>query len=148
LNESGQEKLEYGANFTYVGKTHKKVNIEYLNLLSPHLKHYNAACGPCIRTRYFGKKSSNPTSLLVNCTLKCGDKDCPFICNLRVLNNGFGFVIALDPHIFHHVKKRYSRPIRGSKREKIKGSFKAGGSVYRVHAEYDKKRTKNEKKRF
>jgi hypothetical protein len=149
--------LTNGSEDTYGGETcqrkngaviYKKVNIEYLNLLLPHLKHYNAACSLCIRTRYFGKKTSNPTSLLVKCTLKCGGKGCPFICNVYIFNNGFGFVIPSNPRIFHYVKERYSRPIRGSIREKIKGRFKAGGSVYRVHAEYENKRTKNEKKGF
>ncbi|CAF4606823.1 unnamed protein product, partial [Rotaria socialis] len=45
-------------------KSNRKVNIEYLNLLLPHLKHYNAACGLCVRSRYFGKNVSKSNALL------------------------------------------------------------------------------------
>ncbi len=54
----------------------------------------------------------------------------------------------MNRKIFHRVGERYSRPIRGSRRQRIKEKFRAGGSVYRVHAEYDQQRTENEKRGF
>lgn len=116
----------------------------------PHLKHYNAACSLCIRTRYFGADMSKPTSVLVNFVLQCGGKKsgCPFSCKVHIFNNGFSFVVALNSKIFHDVKQRYSRPIRGSLREEIKSKLRRNASVYRVHAEYDAKRTKEEKQGF
>jgi hypothetical protein len=50
----------------------------------------------------------------------------------------------LNREIFHRVGERYSRSIRGSRRQRIKEKFRAGGSVYRVHAEYDQQQTENE----
>ncbi|CAF2178781.1 unnamed protein product [Rotaria magnacalcarata] len=94
-----------------------KVNIEYLNILLPHLKHYNAYCALCMCTRYFGKNISQSTTLLLRCTLKCSGHVCNF-----------------------------NRPIRGSQRRAIMDKFKAGGSVYHVHAQYDEKRTIHGKK--
>jgi hypothetical protein len=126
----------------------KKVNIEYLNILLPHLKHYNPACALCIRSRYFGKDMSNPASLLVKCILKCSGENCHFKCTVRVLNNGSGLVVSSSQNIYHHIKERLSRPIRGSRRETIKEKFKSGGSVYRIHAQYDKQRTIHEKEGF
>ncbi|CAF3717580.1 unnamed protein product [Rotaria sordida] len=126
----------------------KKVNIEYLNLLLPHLKHYNSACGLCIRSRYFGKNVSKPNSLLVRCIIQCSGSICEFKCTVHVLNNGDCFLIAINPNIFHHVGERLSRPIRGSQRQALIEKFKSGASLYRLHAQYDKERTKNEKKGF
>ncbi|CAF3771474.1 unnamed protein product [Rotaria sordida] len=42
--------------------------------------------------------------------------------------------------------ERISRPIRGSRRRASIEKFKADASVYRLHAQYDKERTKNERK--
>ncbi|CAF4682520.1 unnamed protein product [Rotaria socialis] len=125
-----------------------KVNIEYLNTLLPHLKHYNAYCGMCICTRYFGKNISQPTALLHRCTLKCSGHVCHFKCKVHVLNNGYCFVIAINRKICHRVNEKIGRPIRGSQRRAIMDKFKAGGSVYRVHAQYEEKRTIHEKKGF
>ncbi|CAF0988627.1 unnamed protein product [Rotaria sordida] len=44
--------------------------------------------------------------------------------------------------------ERISRPIRGSRRQAIIEKFKTDASVYRLHAQYDKERTKNERKGF
>lgn len=126
----------------------RKVNIEYLNILLPYLKHYNAACALCIISRYFGKNMSNQTHLLVKCLLKCSGKHCKFKCTVYIRNNGFGFIVASHRQIVHHVTERLSRPIRGARRKVIKEKFKSGASVYRIHAEYDKQRTPNEKKGF
>ncbi|CAF1489003.1 unnamed protein product, partial [Rotaria magnacalcarata] len=114
-----------------------KVNIEYLNILLPHLKHYNAYCALCICTRYFGKNISQPTTLLLRCTLKCSG---------HVLNNGYCFLIATNRKIFHRVNEKISRPIRGSQRRAIMDKFKAGGSAYRIHPQYDEKITIHGKK--
>ncbi|CAF2038184.1 unnamed protein product, partial [Rotaria magnacalcarata] len=114
-----------------------KVNIEYLNILLPHLKHYNAYCALCICTRYFGKNISQPTTLLLRCTLKCSG---------HVLNNGYCVLIATNRKIFHRVNEKISRPIRGSQRRAIMDKFKAGGSVYRIHPQYDEKITIHGKK--
>ncbi|CAF4808358.1 unnamed protein product, partial [Rotaria socialis] len=129
-------------------KSNRKVNIEYLNLLLPHLKHYNAACGLCVRSRYFGKNVSKSNALLVRCILKCNGRSCKFKCNVQVLNNGFCFVIALNRKIFHHVGERIGRHIRGSRRQAIIDKFKSGASVYRLHSQYHEQRSKNEKKGF
>ncbi|CAF4860384.1 unnamed protein product [Rotaria sp. Silwood1] len=129
-------------------ETYSKINIEYLNLLLPHLKHYNSAFGLCIRSRYFGKNASKGTSLLVRCILKCNGTICKFKCTVHVMNNGHCFIIAINPKISHHIGERISRPIRGSRRQAIIDKFKAGASVYRLHAQYDKERTKNERKGF
>ncbi|CAF3628835.1 unnamed protein product [Rotaria sordida] len=129
-------------------KTSNKVNIEYLNILLPHLKHYNAACALCICTRYFGKNISKSTDLLVRCTLKCSGRVCKFKCNVHVLNNGYCFLIALNRNVFHRVNERISRPIRGSRRRAIMDKFKGGSSVYRIHAQYDEQRTAREKQGF
>ncbi|CAF2146068.1 unnamed protein product [Rotaria magnacalcarata] len=129
-------------------KSNRKVNIEYLNLLLPHLKHYNAACGLCVRSRYFGKNVSKSNALLVRCILKCNGRSCKFKCTVQVLNNGFCFVIALNRKIFHHVGERIGRPIRGSRRQAIIDKFKSGASVYRLHSQYHEQRSKNEKKGF
>ncbi|CAF4854420.1 unnamed protein product, partial [Rotaria sp. Silwood1] len=129
-------------------KKKSKVNIEYLNLLLPHLKHYNSVCALCIRSRYFGKNVSKPNSLLVRCILQCSGSTCKFKCTVNVLNNGDCFVIAINQNIFHHVGERLSRPIRGSQRQALIEKFKSGASVYRLHAQYDRERTKNEKKGF
>ncbi|CAF4411170.1 unnamed protein product, partial [Rotaria magnacalcarata] len=67
-------------------------------------------------------------------------------CKVHVLNNGYCFLIATNRKIFHRVNEKISRPIRGSQRRAIMDKFKAGGSVYRVHAQYDEKRTIHEKK--
>ncbi|CAF1563640.1 unnamed protein product, partial [Rotaria magnacalcarata] len=69
-------------------------------------------------------------------------------CKVHVLNNGYCFLIATNRKIFHRVNEKISRPIRGSQRRAIMDKFKAGGSVYRVHAQYDEKRTIHEKKAF
>ncbi|CAF1320923.1 unnamed protein product, partial [Rotaria magnacalcarata] len=116
-----------------------KVNIEYLNILLPHLKHYNAYCALCICTRYFGKNISQPTTLLLRCTLKCSG---------HVLNNGYCVLIATNRKIFHRVNEKISRPIRGSQRRAIMDKFKAGGSAYRIHPQYDEKITIHGKKVF
>ncbi|CAF2146074.1 unnamed protein product [Rotaria magnacalcarata] len=120
--------------------------MEYLNILLPHLKHYNAYCALCICTRYFGKNISQSTALLLRCTLKCSGHVCNFKCKFYVLNNGYCFLIATNRKIFHHANEKISRPIRGSQRRAIMDKLKAGGSVYRVHAQYDEKRTIHEKK--
>ena len=125
-----------------------KVNIEYLNLLLPHLKRYNAACGLCVCTRYFGKNESKSTGLLLRCTLKCSGLSCQFKCAVHVLNNGSGFIVATNRTIFHRIRERISRPIRGSRRRAIKDKFKAGGSVFRIHSQYDEQRTKRAKQGF
>ena len=78
------------------------------------------------------------------CVLKCSESDCNFRCTVHVLNNGCGFLIASNRQIFHHVNEKISRPIRGSQRRAIKEKFKAGGSVYRIHAQYDEQRTAGE----
>ncbi|CAF3179937.1 unnamed protein product, partial [Rotaria sp. Silwood2] len=129
-------------------KKNSKVNIEYLNLLLPHLKHYNSACALCIRSRYFGKNTSRPNSLLVRCILQCSGSICKFKCTVHVLNNGDCFLIAINRNIFHLVGERLSRHIRGSQRQALIEKFKSGASVYRLHAQYDKERTKNERKGF
>lgn len=129
-------------------KTDIKVNIEYFNMLLPHLKHYNAYCGLCICTRYFGKNASKSTALLLKCTLKCSGKVCKFKCQVYILNNGYCFVVASNRTILHHINEKISRPIRGSKRKLIMEKFKAGGSVFRVHAQYDELRTMNERQGF
>ncbi|CAF1370898.1 unnamed protein product [Rotaria magnacalcarata] len=113
-----------------------KVNIEYLDILLLHLKHYNAYCALCICTRYFGKNISQPTALLLRCTLKCSGHVCNFKCKVYVLNNGYCFLIATNRKIFHLANEKISRPIRGSQRRAIMDKLKAGGSVYRVHAQY------------
>jgi hypothetical protein len=151
-NRSASTSINTNSTICYQEKndstTHGKVNIEYLNILSPHLKHYNAACALCVCTRYFGKIISKSTSLLVRCTLKCNGTDCKFKCKVYVLNNGYCFVNALNRTSFHHINERISRPIRGSRRRAIMDKFKAGGSVYRVHAQYNEQRTLHEKKGF
>ncbi|CAF3269861.1 unnamed protein product [Rotaria sp. Silwood2] len=129
-------------------ETYKKVNIEYLNLLLPHLKHYNAACGLCIRSRYFGKNATRGTSLLVRCILKCNGSICKFKCTVHIMNNGNCFITAINRKISHHIREKIGRPIRGCRRQAIIEKFKAGASVYRLHAQYDKERTKNERKGF
>ncbi|CAF1599964.1 unnamed protein product, partial [Rotaria magnacalcarata] len=83
------------------------------------------------------KNISQPTTLLLRCTLKCSG---------HVLNNGYCFLIATNRKIFHRVNEKISRPMCGSQRRAIMDKFKAGGSVYRVHAQYDEKRTIHEKK--
>ncbi|CAF2138916.1 unnamed protein product [Rotaria magnacalcarata] len=123
-----------------------KVNIEYLNILLLHLKHYNAYCALCICTRYFGKNIPQSTALLLRCTLKCSGHICNFKCKVHVLNNGYCFVIATNRKFFHRVNEKITRPIRGSHRRAIMDKFKAGGSVYRVHPQYDEKRTIHGKK--
>ncbi|CAF4150543.1 unnamed protein product [Rotaria sp. Silwood2] len=125
-----------------------KVNIEYLHILLPHLKRYNATCALCISTRYFGKNMSRSSGLLVRCTLKCSGKVCKFKCTVRVMNNGYCFLIALNQKVFHRVNERIGRPIRGSQRRAIMDKFKAGGSVYRIHAQYDEQRTMHERQGF
>lgn len=127
---------------------YRKVDIEYFNTLLPYLKRYNPACALCIKSRYFGKNVSNPTHLLVKCLLKCSGKDCYFKCTVYIRNNGYGFIVASSRQVFHHVSERLSRPIRGSQRELIKDKFRSDASVYRIHAQYDKKRTADEKKGF
>jgi hypothetical protein len=74
--------------------------------------------------------------------------ECNFKCTVHVFNDGRCFIVSLNRKIFHRVGERYSRPIRGSRRQRIKEKFKASGSVYRVHAEYDQHRTRNEKRGF
>ncbi|CAF4892131.1 unnamed protein product, partial [Rotaria socialis] len=64
----------------------------------------------------------------------------------HVLNNGYCFLIATNRKTFHRVNEKISRPMCGSQRRAIMDKFKAGGSVYRVHAQYDEKRTIHEKK--
>lgn len=125
-----------------------KVDIEYLNILLPYLKHYNAACALCICTRYFGRNTLHPTSLLLKCILKCSGSNCHFKCNVHIFNDGRCFVTGLNRKVFHTINERISRPIRGSRREKIKEKFRAGGSVYRVHAQYNQQRTVNERRGF
>ena len=125
-----------------------KVNIEYLLILLPYLKHYNSSCGFCVCTRYFGQDNVKPTSLLLRCMLKCNGTKCPFTCTVHVLNNDSCFIVSSNPNISHLVAERISRPIRGSRRREIMEKFQAGGSVYRVHAQYDQKRTVKEKKAF
>lgn len=129
-------------------KTCNKVNIDYFYVLLPHLKHYNPYCALCIRSRYFGTNISKPTSLLVKCMLKCNGRYCNFKCTVHVLNNGEVFVVSSHPEIIHEITERLSRPIRGSSREKIKEKFKSGGSVYRIHAQYNEQRTMKEKQGF
>ncbi|CAF4795995.1 unnamed protein product [Rotaria magnacalcarata] len=123
-----------------------KVNIEYLNILLPHLKHYNAYCALCMCTRYFGKNISQSTTLLLRCTLKCSGHVCNFKYKVYVLNNGYCFLIATNRKNFHRFNEKISHPIRGSQRRAIMDQFKAGGSVYHVHAQYDEKRTIHGKK--
>ncbi|CAF4046711.1 unnamed protein product [Rotaria sp. Silwood2] len=129
-------------------KLNSKVNIEYLNILLPHLKHYNAACGLCIRSRYFGKNMSTPNSLLLRCILKCNGAYCHFKCTVHVLNNGYCFIIALNQKVIHHVGERISRPIRGSQRQAIIDKFKSGASVHRLHTQYSERRSAKEKRSF
>ncbi|CAF4522949.1 unnamed protein product, partial [Rotaria sp. Silwood2] len=129
-------------------RSNRKVNIEYLNLISPHLKKYNSACGLCICTRYFGTNISKSTALLLKCILKCSGPSCKFKCNLNILNNGYCFAITLNRTIFHPVNERVARPIRGSLRRTIMEKFKAGGSVYRIHAQYDEQRTSSERQAY
>jgi hypothetical protein len=136
-NQKDSDSLSYG-----------KVNIEYLNILLPHLKHYNAFCALCICTRYFGKKVSKSTCLLLRCTLKCSGVNCKFKCTVHVFNNGYCFVTAINQQIFHRINERISRPIRGSRRRLIMDKFKAGGTVYRLHAQYYEQRTRQEKQGF
>lgn len=125
-----------------------KVDVEYLHTLMPYLKHYNAACALCVRTRYFGQNKTRSNGLLLKCLLKCGGKKCPFSCAVHVLNDGSCTVTSFSPNIFHSADERISRPIRGSKRRAIKDKFEAGASVYRLHAQYSQQRTSNEKVGF
>ena len=125
-----------------------KVNIEYLYTLMPYLKRYNSACALCVITRYFGENKSRPSGLLLKCLLKCSGKTCKFTFTVHVFNNGSSFVTSSSPSIFHLINERISRPIRGSRRRAIKDKFQAGGSVYRVHAQYHQQRTIKEKTAF
>ncbi|CAF4209294.1 unnamed protein product, partial [Rotaria magnacalcarata] len=109
--------------------------IEYLNILLPHLKHYNAYCALCMCTRYFGKNISQPTALLLRSTLKCSGHVYNFKCKVHVLNNGYCFLIATNRKNFHRFNEKISRPIRGSQQRAIMDKFKAGYSVYHVHAQ-------------
>ena len=151
-NNRSTSRIDKNHNLSYKTgqdtKVNGKVNIEYLNLLLPHLKHYNAACALCIRSRYFGKNMSKPNSLLLRCILKCNGSNCKFKCTVHVLNNGYCFVISLNRKIFHRVGERLSRPIRGSQRQAIIEKFKSGASVYRLHNQYSEQRSENEKKGF
>ncbi|CAF4409482.1 unnamed protein product [Rotaria magnacalcarata] len=106
----------------------------------------NAYCALCMCTRYFGKNISQPTALLLRCTLKCSGHVCNFKCKVYVLNNGYCFLIATNRKIFHRANEKISRSIRGSQRRAIMDKFKAGGSIYHVHAQYDEKRTIHGKK--
>ncbi|CAF1396575.1 unnamed protein product [Adineta ricciae] len=126
----------------------RTVNIEYFNILHPHLKHYNSYCGLCICTRYFGHTIYQPTGLLLRVVLQCGGRDCPFNCEVTVWNNGQCFITAYNSTVYHHVDEQICRPIRGSRREEIKQKFKAGGSVHHVYGQYNDKRTALEKKGF
>ena len=126
----------------------RRVNIEYLYVLLPHLKHYNSACGLCVRNRRFGKKMAKPTDLLIHVYLKCNGSSCDFRCDVYVFNNGHAHVIPSKRIVRHHISERISRPIRGSMRASIKQKFKPETSVYRLHAEYDNKRTASEKAGF
>ncbi|CAF4384319.1 unnamed protein product [Rotaria magnacalcarata] len=132
----------------YTSAALSNVNIEYLNILLLHLKHYNAYYALCICTHYFGKNISQPTALLLRSTLKYSGHVYNFKCKVHVLNNGYCFLIATNRKIFHRVNEKISCPIRGCQRRAIMNKFKAGGSVYRVHAQYDEKRTIHEKKAF
>ena len=126
----------------------KRINIEYLNLLLHHLKHYNSACALCVRSRYFGKNVAKPNSLLLRCILKCNAANCKFKCNVHVLNNGYCFLIALNRNVIHHVSERVCRPIRGTRRTEIMDKFKSGASVYRLYNQYRNHRSENEKRGF
>lgn len=129
-------------------RSRRLVNIEYFDILYPHLKHYNSSCGLCISTRYFGTDASDPAKLLVRCNLKCNGSVCPFECTIHILNNGNCIVHSRSSKIHHLVTERLSRPIRGMKRKEIMEKFKLGTSVHRIHAEYDARRTKKEKQGF
>ncbi|CAF0954609.1 unnamed protein product [Adineta steineri] len=126
----------------------RTVNIEYFNILWPHLKHYNPYCGLCVVTRYFGHDYSQSTSLLLRCVLQCSGRDCKFGCKVFVRNGGECYLITSNSTVYHHIGDPICRPVRGSQREKIMEKFKAGGSVFRVHAEYAEKRTTLEKQGF
>ncbi|CAF4044203.1 unnamed protein product [Adineta steineri] len=126
----------------------RKVNIEYFNLLIPYLKHYNSACGLCVCTRYFGENTLKPICLLVKVIIKCNGSICTFKCTTYVRNNGTSFVMASDPNILHLVSERISRPVRGSIQREIMEKFRAGGSLYRVYAQYSQQRTSKEKQGF
>ncbi|CAF1293293.1 unnamed protein product [Rotaria magnacalcarata] len=63
------------------------------------------------------KNISQPTTLLLRCTLKCSG---------HVLNNGYCFLIATNRKIFHRVNEKISRPMCGSQRRAIMDKFKAG----------------------
>jgi len=128
----------------------KRVNVEYYYIIESNLKRYNSACAFCVRSRYFGKNRSAPTSLLLKCMFTCRGKGkgCHFRCNVYVLNNGLFFINAMNSHIYHEANYRYSRFLRNPVRGKVQTVLLSGASVYRVHAQYAGKRTPEEKEGF
>ncbi|CAF1597825.1 unnamed protein product [Rotaria magnacalcarata] len=93
-----------------------------------------------------GLTSDLSALLKKKCTLKCSGHVCSFKYKVYVLNNGYCFLIATNRKIFHRANEKISRPIRGSQRRAIMDKLEAGGSVYRVHAQYDEKTTIHGKK--
>ncbi|CAF1149107.1 unnamed protein product [Didymodactylos carnosus] len=127
----------------------RKVDIEYLDILLPHIKKYNSCCGLCVEQRYFGKQRKLPSGYLLRCNLLChGSPYCKFRCFIIVHNNGTRYIISRQNVVNHYINQKIARPIRGAKREELKEKFKAGGSVYRTHVDYAQTRTTFEKLSF
>lgn len=122
-----------------------RVDVEYLYILLPYIKQFNAYCGLCVRNCSFGVRQGEHHQLL-RCLLYCAGRPvCPFICSVIIKNNGQGHVIVTNSAVRHPRNVKITRPIRFPMRSNLKKQFANGASVYRLYHDRLQSRTHDER---
>lgn len=117
-----------------------RVDVTYLYILLPYIKHFNMYCGLCVRNCTFGATNIIHSQLL-RCELHCtAYSKCPFKCSVKISNDGKALIAAQNPNIRHPAGMKICRPTRAPIRDKIKQQFSKGASVYRMYQEKLQKR--------